>query len=98
MTVYDPDEWGWDEDGNPEYAGPPREEPDCYTCCDGRAVRAGVLNRVILRRPWVPCPSCSPTAVIRLYQRLQLWRVRGWVWRLFHPRRAAAVTSDEAPF
>ncbi len=94
----DPDEWTWDEDGNPEYVGRPREEPDCGGCNDGRSVPAGVLNRVLLRRPWVPCPSCNPTAFIRLYQRSQLWRIRGAVWRLFHPRAAAAVVSDEAPF
>ncbi len=96
--MYAPDEWDWDEDGNPEYIGPAKEEPDCFGCSDGGSVRAGVLNRLILRRPWVPCPSCCPTAATRLYQRLQLWRVRGLASRIVHPRRQAVAVSDEAPF
>lgn len=93
----DPDEWTWDEEGNPEYVGRPKEEPDCGLCNDGRTVRGGLLNRLI-GRVSVRCPSCSPTAFIRLYQRSQLWRVRGMVWRLFHPRYRSPAYSDEAPF
>ncbi len=95
--MYHSDEWTWDKDGNPEYLGPPREEPDCGLCNDGRTVRGGLLNRTI-GRAWVPCPWCSPTVVIRLYQWLRLYHVRGAVWRLFHPRYRRAVVSDEAPF
>lgn len=93
------DDWGYDGDGDAVYLGHPREEPDCGLCNDARTVRGGRLNRRLLRRQQVPCPSCSPSAVIRAYQWSRLAVLRGLAYRLTPvARRARVWGDDEAPF
>lgn len=84
-------------DDDPLRDAPMKEEPDCYACCDRYCVRAGRLNRLLLGRIWVQCPSCNPTRATVVYQRLGLWRIRGFFWTLTH-WRTSAVRTDEPPF
>lgn len=90
-----------DEDGSPIYLGRPREEPDCGLCNDSRTVRGGRLNRRLLRRQRVPCPSCSPTMPIQVYQWSRLAVLRAAAYRLTpaaHRGRVWGDSDDGAPF
>lgn len=81
---YDPQCCTSDEDGNPDVClGPPKEEPDCYTCGDTG------------RRNGRRCPSCDPNRwhLFRALVRWRLYRItralRAWTGR---------ESQDEAPF
>jgi hypothetical protein len=93
--MYDPDEWTHDEDGNPEYLGPAKTEPDCMGCADGGYVRAGRLARLLGRRDR-RCPSCNPSW---LTHRLFVIRWHPAVVAVLPRRRYRGVeVVDEPPF
>lgn len=90
----DLDEMRWDDDYDDwRDDGPPREEPNCYQCCDGLHVKAPWWLRLIGRRE-VGCPSCNAS-------RLQVawWNARYRLPRLPLRRRPlGGHYDDEAPF
>lgn len=92
----EPDWWEddrWPEDLEDQY-GPPEPDFLCWTCEDNTMVAPGLLAR-LAGYTIVRCPSCNPNRLVRLYQWSQLWRIRGAVYRLFHPLPDPA---DEPPF
>lgn len=82
---FDPDCCTWDEDGNPDVClGPPKEEPDCFDCCDTGTVPIDRDNLDSARRP---CPNCDPTR-----EDLVAARAR------YEELLAAGGITDEPPF
>lgn len=88
------DEYDFDDDGNPEWIGPVREEPDCPSCGDSGTVAPRGLLRRLLRRS--NCPSCSPT---RFDMASYVLRLRAQTLaRAVRPRRRMNAFNDDPPF
>ena len=89
------DDYTFDEDGNPEYLGPPKEEPDCPPCYDSGVVPPyGLLRRT-------NCPSCAPTRLQHYLFRLRWSKPVATlvaVVRAVRPRHRPGPYADEAPF
>lgn len=74
------DDWSDEDDGWV------KEEPDCGRCSDSGRVHSRLTGRYRARR----CPSCDPTWLDVIVN-----RIRNWLWNL---RRRPGLTTDEPPF